>query len=82
MYILCVCFEKERLVKDYYIDGRNFANFHWGRAFNPNNPTQTHSIYVKLEKKILFRYAKGKGIVNALGQNLANSESCPILSLL
>jgi hypothetical protein len=51
MYILCVCFEKERLVKDYYIDGRNFANFHWGRAFNPNNPTQTHSIYVKLEKK-------------------------------
>jgi hypothetical protein len=54
MYILCVCFEKERLVKDYYIDGRNFANFHWGRAFNPNNPTQTHSIYVKLEKKNPF----------------------------
>ena len=35
----------------------------------------------------LFRHAKGKimvnfYIVNALGQNLANSESCPILRLL
>ena len=34
-----------------------------------------------------FRHAKGKSmvnfyIVNALGQNLANSESCPILRLL
>ena len=38
-------------------------------------------------RKYLFRHAKGKSlvnfyIVNALGQNLANSESCPILRLL
>ena len=62
------------------------ANFNWGRILNSNNATQTHSIFVKL-KKNLFRHAKGKSvgnihIVNALGQNLANSESCPILRLL
>ena len=55
-------------------------------VFNPNNATQAHSIFVKL-KQYLFRHAKGKGMVNldianALGQNLANSESCPILRLL
>ena len=38
-------------------------------------------------KKVMFRHAKGKSmikfyIVNALGQNLANSEPCPILRLL
>ena len=38
-------------------------------------------------RKYIFRHAKGKSmvnfyIVNALGQNLANSESCPILRLL
>ena len=38
-------------------------------------------------RKYLFRHAKGKSmvnfyIVNALGPNLANSESCPILRLL
>jgi hypothetical protein len=37
-------------------------------------------------RKNLFNHAKGKSmanfyIVNALGQNLANSESCPILRL-
>ena len=26
----------------------DFANLHWGRVFNPNNATQTHSIFVKL----------------------------------
>jgi hypothetical protein len=58
----------------------------WGRPFNPYNVTQTHSIFVKLKKKYIFRHAKGKSmvnfyIVNALGQNLANSESWPILRL-
>ena len=38
-------------------------------------------------KKYLFRHAKGNSvinfyIINALGQNLANSEFCPILRLL
>ena len=38
-------------------------------------------------RKYLFRHAKGNSMVNfyivsALGQNLANSESCPILRLL
>ena len=37
-------------------------------------------------RKYIFRHAKSKGIVNfyivnALDQNLANSESCPILIL-
>ena len=37
-------------------------------------------------RKYIFRHAKGKSmvnffIVNVLGQNLANSESCPILRL-
>ena len=52
-----------------------FANVNWGRIFNPrpNNATQTHSIFVK---SMVNFY-----IVNALGQNLANSESCPILRL-
>ena len=41
----------------------------------------------KTLRKSLFRHAKGKSMVNidianALGQNLANSESCPILRLL
>jgi hypothetical protein len=25
----------------------DFANFHWGRVFNPNNATKTHSIFAK-----------------------------------
>ena len=25
----------------------DFANGHWGGLFNPNNATQTHSIFVK-----------------------------------
>ena len=68
------------------------ANYHWGRILNSNNATQTHSIFVKLYENtylvvLLFRHAKGMSmvnfyIVNALGQNLANSESCPILRLL
>ena len=42
---------------------------------------------LKALRKYLFRHAKGKSmvnfyIVNALGQNLANLESCPILRLL
>ena len=54
-----------------------------GEAFNPNNATETHSIFVNT-----FLVLPGKGnrmvnfyIANALGQNLANSESCPILRL-
>ena len=65
----------------------NFANFNWKRILNSNNATQTHAIFVKLLRKYLLRHAKGKNMVNldianALGQNLANSESCPILRLL
>ena len=26
----------------------NFVNDHWGRILNPNNATQTHSIFVKI----------------------------------
>ena len=26
----------------------DLANVHWGRILNPNNATQTHSIFVKL----------------------------------
>ena len=26
----------------------NFVNIHWGRILNPNNATQTHSIFIKL----------------------------------
>ena len=29
-------------------DGLNFVNVHWGRISNPNNATQTHSIFIKL----------------------------------
>ena len=41
----------------------------------------------KILRKYLFRHVKGKSMVNidianTLGQNLANSESCPILRLL
>ena len=65
----------------------DFANFNWGSILNSNNATQTHSIFVKTLRKYLFRHAKGKSmvnfyIVNALGQNLANSESFPIPRLL
>ena len=70
----------------------DFDNSHLGEAFNPNKvtQTQTYSIFVKLPeslRKYLFRLAKSKRmtifyIINALGQNLANSESCPILRLL
>ena len=41
-----------------------------GVTFNLNNATKNHSIFVKLY------------IVNAVGENLANLESCPIDSLL
>jgi hypothetical protein len=62
--------------------------FKLGGSFYPNNITQTPSIFVKLTfRKYLFRHPKGKSmvnfyIINALGQNLANSESCSILRLL
>ena len=74
------------LTIDFLIDG-HISSFcpdqPEGEAFNPNNATQTHSIFVKY----IFRHAKDKSmvnfyIVNALDQNLANSESCPILRLL
>ena len=65
----------------------DLANDHWGRILNSNNATQTQSIFVKLLRKYIFSHAKGKSlvnfyIVNALGQNLANAESCSILRLL
>ena len=55
----------------------------WVGAFNLDNATQT---LCKTLRKYHFRHAKGKSmvnfyIVNALGQNLANPESCPILRL-
>ena len=59
-----------------------------GGILNSNNATKTHSIHIcKTVKKTFFRHAKGIRkvnfyIVNALGQKLANSESCPILGLL
>ena len=63
----------------------DFANFNWGSILNSNNARQTHSIFVETVRKYLFRHARCKSMVssyiaNALGQNLANSESCPILS--
>ena len=56
--------------------------FQLGRILNSDNAA--HSC--KTLRKYLFRLAKGKSmvnfyIVNAQGQNLANSESCPILRL-
>ena len=54
-----------------------------GGHLTPYNVTQTHSTL----RKFLYRHAKGNSmvnfyIVNALGQNIANSESGPILRLL
>ena len=51
----------------------NFVNVHWGRILNRNNATKTHSIFVKLKKKKLIHFY----IINAIDENLANSESCP-----
>ena len=36
----------------------DFANLHWGRAFNPNNATQTHSIFVKTDHALTFGMPK------------------------
>ena len=53
----------------------DFANFHWGRAFNSNNTYYTNSLNLcKTLRKYLFRHAKGKCMVNfyivsVLGQN-------------
>ena len=66
----------------------DFANDNWGRILNSNNAKYKNSFNLyKPLRKYLFRHAKGKSmvnfyIVNALGQNLANSESCLILRLL
>ena len=69
------------------MDGRNTRFYQlpvqWGMILNYNNATQTHSIFVKPQENTF----QGKSMVNfyianALGQNLANSESCPILRLL
>ena len=61
----------------------------WVETFNPNNAQcYTNSLNLcKTLRKSFFRHAKGKSMVNiyifnALGQNLANSESCPTRSLL
>ena len=58
-----------------------------GRLLNSNNATQTHSNFVKLSENTFLGMPKVRPMVNldianALGQNLANSESCPILRLL
>ena len=50
----------------------DFTNDDWMRAFNPNNASQTCSIFVKTLIKYLFRHVKGKSminfyIINALG---------------
>ena len=62
----------------------SFANFNWGRILNSNNATRN---LCKTFRKYLFRHVKVKCmvnfyIVNALGHNFENSESCPILRLL
>ena len=33
-----------------YIDGQNTQFYQWAKKTMPNNATQTHSIFVKLEK--------------------------------
>ena len=38
----------------------DFANVHWGRAFNPDNATQTHSIFVKLQENTFVGMPKVK----------------------
>ena len=65
----------------------NFVNDYWVKKTMPYNVTQTHSIFVKTLKKYLCRHPKGKNminfyVINALVQNLAKSEFCPILRLL
>ena len=58
-----------------------------GDTLNPDNATQTRSIFLKLEENTFLGMPKGNSMVNfyianALGQNLGSSESCPILRLL
>ena len=38
----------------------DFANVHWGRAFNPDNATQTHSIFVKFQENTFLGMPKVK----------------------
>ena len=45
----------------------------WGKAFNPFNAKQTHSIFVKL-----FRHAKGKSMVNFYIVKFIYSEKAKI----
>ena len=54
----------------------DFANVHQGRAFNPDNATQTPSICVKLYENTLLGMPKIKAwsiFTFATGQNLKNS---------
>ena len=55
----------------------DFANVYWGKVSNPNNATQTHSIFVKISGNNFCGMPKIEQ-----GQFLANSESSPILRLL
>ena len=75
-------------IMDFFIYGRNCyiwpAHMRW--TFLPLL-CHTNSLNIcKTLRKYLFRHAKGKSMVNfyifnAIGQNFANSESCPILRL-
>ena len=58
-----------------------------GGPFNPFNVKKNSLNICKTLRKYFFRPDKGMRMVNfyifnVLGQNLANSESCPILRLL
>ena len=50
------------LLHVYMDETLNFANFHWGRAFNPNNAIQTHSIFVKLSENTFLVMPKVRAL--------------------
>ena len=57
-----------------------------GGPFNPDNVTQTHSIFLKLKGNLYSCMPKVRSlvffyIINGLDQNLSNSESYPILRM-
>ena len=54
-----------------------------GLTFNLNNGTKTHLIIIKLLENIFLGMTKVRAWpILTLGENWANSESCPILKLL
>ena len=62
------------LGKDIFRNGRN-TWFRLGPTFNLNNVTQTNTIFKTLRKYPFGMSMNNFYIRNALGQNLANSES-------